>query len=280
MNIAVRTAIKSHNELSMLLKKLSKFASSIKKSIDLSRIHLSKKSQVRCENATRWGSSFLMLGSFLKAYSNGCFTNSTHRCRVSREVIEKYFQILLPVYQLNLHIQKTFSNISEIVPLLTALLYSKLERMELNGHTKTFSLLLIKSIKKKFDYELKSEVYSVAALLDTSKLKLWTRRSFSKKFVTLGLNSMIDVALMFLSKNGATEIEFEDSPSNGLDLSNCQITEPEESSDLFSQMLRSNSEDFNNLNLTNLRSQIEIEKNNFLNLIKEKDLSNHSSSSF
>ena len=60
----------------------------------------------------------------------------------------KSISILLPVYLFNLHVQKTQSNITEIIPLLASLLSSKLERMELLGEPLKFCLLLIKSIKK------------------------------------------------------------------------------------------------------------------------------------
>ena len=38
---------------------------------------------------------------------------------------------------------------------------------------KTFTDLLIKNIKLKFEYEMSSEVYAVAALLNVLKLSLW-----------------------------------------------------------------------------------------------------------
>ena len=70
LNVAVRTATKSHQSFSRMLRNLSQFASSIRRSIALSKIHLTKKCQVRCENATRWSSSFLMLSSFIRAYDS------------------------------------------------------------------------------------------------------------------------------------------------------------------------------------------------------------------
>ena len=67
-----------------------------------------------------------------------------------------YFQILLPVYQFNLHVQKTESNISEVVPLLATLIESKLKRMDVTGSAKALCVLIIKGIDKKFAYELSS----------------------------------------------------------------------------------------------------------------------------
>ena len=62
-----------------MLKNLSKFAAKIKHSIDIMKIYLNKKCQVRCENATRWGSSFLMLASFINAYDKGAFLLKIHK---------------------------------------------------------------------------------------------------------------------------------------------------------------------------------------------------------
>ena len=105
MNIAVRKAILSHKPLSKMLGKLSKFAASVKQSINLFKIHLSNKCCLRCENATRWGSSFLMLWSYIKAYNSSAFEFES--CPYTLEKIELYFQILKPVYRFNLFVQKT-----------------------------------------------------------------------------------------------------------------------------------------------------------------------------
>jgi len=131
MNIAVRKAILSHKPLSKMLGKLSKFAASVKHSINLSKIHLSNKCCLRCENATRWGSSFLMLWSYIKAYNSSAFEFES--CPYTLEKIELYFQILKPVYRFNLFVQKTNSTICEVLPLLSTLIHSSLERMVLNG---------------------------------------------------------------------------------------------------------------------------------------------------
>ena len=124
------------------------------------RTFLDKKCQVRCENATRWGSSFLMLSSFIRAIDKNYF-NDSHKCPYKRETLEIYFQILLPVYQFNLqsqielkNVQKTESNICEVVPLLASLTESKLKRMELNGAAKALCILLIKAIEKSFHMSL------------------------------------------------------------------------------------------------------------------------------
>ena len=74
-NIALRLAIKNHQFLCKTLAKLTNFAASTKRSINLIKLHAEKKSRLRCENLTRWSSSYLMLESFHKAYMRGVFTN-------------------------------------------------------------------------------------------------------------------------------------------------------------------------------------------------------------
>ena len=164
LNIAVRTAIKSSKSFSRILKTLSQFESSIH-SISLSTLHLNKKCQVRCENATRWGSSFLMLSSFIRAYNLNVFSDD-HPCPIPRDVIENYYQILYDVYDANLHLQKNESVISEVIPLIITLIEGKLKRMSLYGEPKKFCDLLIKAIYTKFHYELNCDYYKVASLLD------------------------------------------------------------------------------------------------------------------
>ncbi len=55
--------------------------------------------------------------------------------------------------------------------------------------------------KKKFDYEINSDVYKIASLLNTSKLYLWYQRSDCIDTFKSGSNSLVDVAHHFLIKN-------------------------------------------------------------------------------
>ena len=50
--------------------------------------------------------------------------SGVQKCPFKRETLELYFQILLPVYLFNLQVQKADSNISEIIILLTTVIYS------------------------------------------------------------------------------------------------------------------------------------------------------------
>ena len=58
-NIAFRMAIET-----IIIKKLSKYASKHKNSINQSKFYMEKKARLRIENKTSWSSSFLMLDSF------------------------------------------------------------------------------------------------------------------------------------------------------------------------------------------------------------------------
>lgn len=193
-----------------------------------------------------------------------------------------YFQILLPVYQFNLHVQKTESNISEVLPLLATLIESKLKRMDVTGSAKALCVLIIKAIEKKFAYELSSNVYMVASLFDTKNLGFWTKRSFSAKYIRQALNSLVDVAVEFLPKENSFECESTD--ENGINVAGVDLNNPvfsqEESQDTYAQMLRSSSVDLNEINRVSSRSDLESEKAIFLNLIKDKCISANSTTSF
>ena len=55
--------------------------------------------------------------------------------------------------------------------------------------------LLIKSLKKKFQYELSSDVYLVASLFLTSKLHMWYKRSFGKVFASGAVAALVKVCM-------------------------------------------------------------------------------------
>jgi hypothetical protein len=96
--VAVRMAVKKHESFSTLLAALSKFAARTRASINQSRIHINEKSRLRCENQTRWSSSFLMLESFKKCYDKNIFKDD-HVPPASKETIEEYLQILVHAYK-------------------------------------------------------------------------------------------------------------------------------------------------------------------------------------
>ena len=147
MNIAVRRAITAHKPLSKILKKLSKFSAKIKHSINLSKVYLENKCCLRCENATRWSSSFLMLLSYVKAYHAGAFeVENREKCPYSLETIELYFQILQPVYVFSLFVQKSSVSICEMLQALILLINNYVGRLALTGEGTLIFNFFIKSI--------------------------------------------------------------------------------------------------------------------------------------
>jgi hypothetical protein len=74
-NISVRATIKSHSGFSTMRKNLSKFCASSHRSIFEANYHNNNKSRLRCDDQTRWNSSFQMLVSVKKAYEKNIFNN-------------------------------------------------------------------------------------------------------------------------------------------------------------------------------------------------------------
>lgn len=105
INLAVRESIKSCPGFSNILTKLSNFAASIRRSNVLSVNFIEKKAKLRCENGTRWSSSYLMLESFYKAYEKNAFSPE-NPCPVDKNTIAAYLKILHPLYTLSLMSQK------------------------------------------------------------------------------------------------------------------------------------------------------------------------------
>ena len=175
-NSSVRAAIKKHDPLARLLKTLSKFCAISHRSINIANFHFNNKSRLRCDNQTRWNSSFLMLVSVKKAYDKNTF-NEEYKCPHSLSTIEKYIQLLLPAYRFSLFMQRNDCPIGEVVPLLL-IMFEEYEKLKLNGAlvtgtAKSFKDLLVSSFKKKFAYELESNVYLVSSIFTVSKLNLW-----------------------------------------------------------------------------------------------------------
>ena len=161
-NVAIRCAIKSHQELTSVLSKLSRYAGTVKHSLNLILGHINNKAKLFIDNKTRWFSSYLMLLSFQKSYARGAFSSELD-CPVTLRVIETYIQILTPAYQFNLIMQKSESTIGEIIPALLIML-SKWRRFRVGQPYRRLCDLLIKAFSRKFEYELGSTIYKVLIL--------------------------------------------------------------------------------------------------------------------
>ena len=165
-NIAVRMAIRKHPELSRILTTLSKYAATVKHSLNHVQGHINSKAKLFIDNKTRWFSSYLMLLSFQKSYLRNAFSTELP-CPITQQVIETYIKILQPAYQFNLIMQKSDSIIGDVVPVLLIML-SKWGRFRVGAPYKRFCDLLIAAFLKKFDFELNSDVYKVITFLENS----------------------------------------------------------------------------------------------------------------
>lgn len=233
MNLAVRKSINENQNFAEMLGDLSRFAATSRRSTKIAEINSSLKSKLRCENATRWSSSYLMLITFLTCFNNGTFSDD-YFPPFSRSVIETYVQILKPCYLFSVLVQRSLCTIGEVVPLLYLTILNT-ERLDLENEdlneAKLYRNELVELIKIRFNYELLSKAYKVAALFKISKLNVWYNRSFAKLVLTNCKENIKEVYNLFM-KPGE-----ESSPTIISDISDPNISdselEPMQCRDLF-----------------------------------------------
>ena len=75
---------------------------------------------------------------------------------------------------------------------------SKWNRMKVEGVYKQLCLNLIAAFKYKFDYELNSNTYRVAALVNVSKLHIWASRADCELIRVSAVDNLLYVAKLFL----------------------------------------------------------------------------------
>ena len=120
-NIAVRLALKLCGPIVTILIRLSKYASRMRKSVNLSRSLHEAHARLQCDSNARWSAALIMLQSFLKTYRKEAFP-ATEPCPVSREQIEALIQILMPAHRFSLSMQKNSSTIGDVLPPLKIML--------------------------------------------------------------------------------------------------------------------------------------------------------------
>ena len=120
LNLAVRKAISLHYELDEMLNDINKACARIRRSVKLSSPFREKRCRLRCENTTRWSSSFLMLEAVLRAFKKGLFVDDSADEETTfpyrQSIIESYYLILRECHLLNLEFQKFDSSIGEVIP--------------------------------------------------------------------------------------------------------------------------------------------------------------------
>ena len=100
------------------------------------------------QNLTRWSSAFLMMLSFLRANSRGCF-DENNPLPVSLKDLEIYTQILLSLHEFSLIVQRSNCCNGHVLPLIWNIVHGNFERFRLNDEPKELRDLLIAAIKKK-----------------------------------------------------------------------------------------------------------------------------------
>ncbi len=206
-NLCVRKAVSLNEFVQTMFKEISSFASQSNKVIALSKLHREKKSKLQKEQHTRFSSSFLMLYSVLVAYKREVFDDDYNNAFPYKiKVVEDYIKILLPLYTFSADLQSNTAHIGLVVPAVLSLIYENLDRMKLSCENQNqFRDDLIFFLKMKFEHELNSKEYLVAAVLNVGFLKFWSQRSFCLKTYHLGLDSILEI----VKKYSPSDSEFE-----------------------------------------------------------------------
>lgn len=165
MNNAIRASIKNHPIVCADLKKLNKFAAHLKRSTELNNIFQQLKCRLRLENDTRWGSAFLLLEIIKKAFDKKAFDESIDPALslpVDINTINMYIKILKPAYLLKITFQSNKTSIADVIPGVLNLfhLWTNM-KPKLSITNQQFCNLLIQEFKKKYKYELSSNLYKV-----------------------------------------------------------------------------------------------------------------------
>lgn len=118
LDIAVKTAIKMHPELTKIIQILNKSNNHFKRVCKLSKIFRKKKCRLRLQGKQRWSLVYLILESTKRAFDKEAFDQNDpqKKCPVPYEKIELYLQILKPLYLLNISLQSNHSTIGDVIP--------------------------------------------------------------------------------------------------------------------------------------------------------------------
>jgi hypothetical protein len=163
---------------SKLLNDLSKFVKNTRKSTEKMTIHKDNSATLHRQNFTRWNSTFCMLLSFWTAFKKNVFSASNPlSVNISIEKIEKYIDILLPIFIISKNFQSRNASVCCVFPSILTLVESNLPRMELEDEELSrFRNSLVRHIRLKFEYELTSSIYRLCAILNVGKLEDWRFR--------------------------------------------------------------------------------------------------------
>lgn len=158
-----------------------------------------------------------MLHTFHKAFVRNVFTPE-NKPPIELKDLEIYLQILYPVYQFSLIMQKDKSSIADVLPTLI-ITKSKLNRMAVDGDFKLLCSYIIAALNYKFNYELNTNYYCVATLLNISKLHNWASRadcSFIRETALEKISKTAEIFIFNKQKSGLIQntLECQSSQSN------------------------------------------------------------------
>ncbi len=121
INLAIRTAIIQHPIICEIFKKLNKFCDNIRSVIVTNNVCKDLKARLRLENNTRWGSAFMLLEVYKKAFDRGVFDNMDCALPYNIAIIELLLEILKPAYVLVLNFQSKMTSLADVIPVLFSL---------------------------------------------------------------------------------------------------------------------------------------------------------------
>ncbi|RNA18860.1 hypothetical protein BpHYR1_014282 [Brachionus plicatilis] len=163
------------------------------------------EAKLRCENGTRWSSTYLMLESFYSAYEKNLLKEN--ECPISRAKLVNYLKILNPLYSLSLLSQKSDWHIGDLIPKLIVIINATLSEYNEQGECKKLVEELIKELNKRFEYEFNSNIYLLAPLLNISKLDFRYNKPYAIEISEKAIDHFCEAALFLYSdKNPSTEV--------------------------------------------------------------------------
>lgn len=124
-----------------------------------------------------------------------------------------------------------------IYPSILLILNSSLPKLSLDGVYNVFRNQLIATITSKFKHEMESDMYLVAAVLNTSSLHLWYNAEFGNMHFKKGINKLTAVYLsIFVNQNKTNNGEIISTTSSNQ--SSQTKSDGEEDIDLFNSLVK------------------------------------------
>jgi hypothetical protein len=157
-------------------------------------------------------------------------------------------------------------------------MFNTWNKMSENINYRTICQRFISSFKYKFHDELESSIYSVAALLNTSKLRFWYDKKFSEENVDIATRELINVAFTFIKTNINEKVKTKKLNTK----EEAHSDSDQEDDDLIFKFFKDDTHKDKNQTIPNL-SSIQIlrnEKENFFNLLSREEETNKTSKAF